>query len=192
MDNSDNQYAGFRDNIPYMFLLVLLHPLLRRILDSILPAKSSDSSLVAVGEARFQRRISYDVYFAFVFLLALHGSSAFKVLAILYTNYSLAKTLPKPYVPIATWTFNIGILFANELCHGYPYSSIARIIAPFDDQADKSNWGTVLDSYGGLIPRWEILFNITILRLISFNMDYYWSLGRDNSSSIEVCTFSDN
>jgi len=49
------------------------------------------------------------------------------------------------------------------------------------------NWGQVLDSYGGLIPRWEILFNITVLRLISFNLDYYWSFNFGSSSPLEVC-----
>ena len=29
--------------------------------------------------------------------------------------------------------------------------------------------------FQGAYPRWHILFNITMLRLISFNMDYYWS-----------------
>ncbi|KAI9854879.1 MAG: glycerol transporter, partial [Pleopsidium flavum] len=47
------------------------------------------------------------------------------------------------------------------------------------------NWGTWLDAYGGLIPRWEILFNITVLRLVSFNLDYYWSLDRRGGSPIE-------
>lgn len=30
VDNSDAQYRSFRDNIPYMGLLVVLHPLIRR------------------------------------------------------------------------------------------------------------------------------------------------------------------
>lgn len=48
------------------------------------------------------------------------------------------------------------------------------------------NWGLFLDSYGGLLPRWEILFNITALRLISFNLDYYWASGHTNSNALEV------
>lgn len=60
-----------------------------------------------------------------------------------------------------------------------------------DSGAEKqSNWGTWLDSHGGLIPRWEILFNITVLRLISFNLDYYWSLDYNSASAIEVTPFS--
>ena len=31
VDNSDAQYSGFRDNVPYMALVLILHPLLRRL-----------------------------------------------------------------------------------------------------------------------------------------------------------------
>ena len=47
-------------------------------------------------------------------------------------------------------------------------------------------WGRWLDSFGGLLSRWEILFNLTVLRMISFNMDYYWSLDRRSYSPVEV------
>ena len=139
------------------------------------------------------RRIFFDVGFSFLFLLALHGFSAPKVLLILYINYTLAMSLRKEYVPVATWIFNIGILFANELGKGYPYSDMAKIILPWSAAAKtsvgqdvKTNWGAVLDSYGGLNPRWEILFNVTVLRLISFNFDYVWSLDRRAGSPVEV------
>ena len=130
------------------------------------------------------------MYFAVVYLLALHGSSAFKVILILYTNFALATYLSKKYVPFATWTFNIGILFANELFKGYPYAGLVRpwsiSSGENEPQVANSDWGSLLDSYGGLIPRWEILFNITILRLISFNLDYYWSWNGSDSSALEV------
>ena len=97
---------------------------------------------------------------------------------------------------MVTWIFNIGILFANELGKGYPYGDIANTVLHRQASAEsaiehdsKGNWGAVLDSYGGLIPRWEILFNVTVLRLISFNFDYLWSLQRGTSSPVEVCKF---
>jgi len=31
---------------------------------------------------------------------------------------------------------------------------------------------------GGLLPRWEVSFNITVLRMISYNLDYYWAAVR--------------
>ena len=186
-----------------------LHPILRRFYDSVYnaaptsssttlsddcvsPAKSAPATIIADG--RMNQRISFDMGFSLLFLLALHGFSAAKVLFILYINYTLAKRLRREYVPVATWIFNIGILFANELGKGYPYSDIANIITPWQNsgqsavqQDSKTNWGTFLDSYGGLSPRWEILFNVTVLRLISFNLDYVWSLNQGASSQLEVC-----
>ena len=209
VDNSDDQYATFRDNVPYLFIVMTLHPLLRRLYDAVYGsvggAPDSESirtpntrtshaeSEYTRAERRLKQRCSFDVGFSILFLIALHGFAAPKVLIILYINYKIATQLKKEYVPTATWIFNIGILFANELGRGYPYSNIARIIlswsAPPDISARKdsnNNWGTLLDTYGGLIPRWEILFNVTVLRLISFNFDYYWSLNRSGGSPIEV------
>ena len=208
VDNSDQQYATFRDNVPYLFIVMTLHPVLRRLFDYVYnktptpssrilpsaddsPTGSALQSLMADG--RMNQRISFDVGFSILFLLALHGFSALKVLMILYINYTLVTRLKKEFVPAATWIFNIGILFANELGKGYPYSDIANIVLPWSasleaipEQNPKGNWGTVLDSYAGLIPRWEILFNVTVLRLISFNFDYVWSLNRGASSPAEV------
>lgn len=116
-----------------------------------------------------------------------------KVLSILYINFNLATRLPKTYIPTATWIFNIGIMFANELCKGYQFAAIAEFFLPpsaFSEagSAYAISWGKWLDSYSGLLPRWEILFNITVLRLVSFNLDYYWSLDYRSASPIEVCS----
>ena len=208
VDNSDQQYASFRDNVPYLFVLMTLHPLLRRAYDAFTSSLSLDqrSSQNAINnktlslnsehvkaDNRLNQRISFDVGFSLLFLIALHGFSAFKVLIILYINYGIATRLKRGYVPVVTWIFNIGILFANELGKGYPLGIIVDLVLPSSppgsnstEQDPKRNWGTVLDNYGGLIPRWEVLFNVTVLRLISFNFDYYWSLNRVGGSPIEV------
>jgi hypothetical protein len=149
------------------------------------------TSISIAGDARLKQRITFDYYFALIFITALHGVSAAKVLLILYLNYNIATRLPRKYIPAATWIFNIGTLFANELCGGYPLASAARVASAFlgnhGEQIALVRWGRWLDNLGGLMPRWEILFNITVLRLISFNMDYYWSLDYPSSSPIEVC-----
>ena len=207
VDNSDDQYSTIRDNLPYMFVLVVIHPLLRRLYDTIYPLRDTSHTTAAskertsvstfsheVSEARMERRVTFDLYFALVFLCVLHGFSALKVLLILYTNFSIAKRIPRRYVTTATWVFNIGILFANELGKGYSYATIVASTFPWStahtagvDGKIGTNWGSTLDAYGGLIPRWEILFKITVLRLVSFNLDYTWSLDRGGSSPVEVC-----
>ncbi len=138
------------------------------------------------------QRASFDYWFGLIFLGVLHGFSAFKVILLLYLNFSIATRLPRQYVPIATWIFNIGTLFANELCDGYKYANIAQFISstgPYtlEKESNLHKWGAWLDSYGGIMSRWEILFNITVLRMISYNMDYTWSTDRRAGSPIEVC-----
>jgi hypothetical protein len=150
-------------------------------------------SPAAAADARLEQRITFDFAFAAIFIVALHEFSALKVVLILYLNFSIAKKLPKEYIPVATWVFNISVLFANEAFQGYHFASFWAFFLPqthsVDGKPTATNWGQWLDSHGGLISRWEVLFNITILRLISFNMDYYWSLRLRGSSPVEVRTF---
>lgn len=152
--------------------------------------RQTDLKSSTAADERLELRIRFDVAFAAIFIVALHGVSALKILAILYLNYKIATALPKQYVAPCTWTFNIVVLFANELCRGYPVAKLAALLLPVQTtnaaSPGQDNWGTWIDSYGGLIPRWEVLFNITVLRLISFNLDYLWSLDRRAGSPIEV------
>jgi hypothetical protein len=191
-----------------MALLLISHPLLRRLYETLYPIpttnarannklNSSVQSYIssAEGEARMNQRTSFDFGFTMVFLCALHGFSALKVLMILYINFCIATRLPRRYVPTATWIFNIGTLFANELCSGYKFANVVEYMShssvpSTSEKIVLHNWGTWLDSYGGIVPRWEILFNITVLRLISFNLDYYWSQDRRAGSPIEVSIYN--
>ena len=192
-DNSDSQYAGFRDNIPYLSVLVVLQPFLRRAYErlslSAAPVANGDFKSKATevaAESRLQSRLSFDFCSGIIYIAALNGLSALKILLILLINFKLATSLPRKAVPAGTWVFNIAILFANELAQGYRYSALSDGLTPFFPAA--ADLGQFLDSYGGLNPRWEVLFKITILRMISFNLDYYWSLDRLRAGSpVEVC-----
>lgn len=151
-------------------------------------------------EMRFRQRTSFDFVFALVFLVILHGFSAIKVLVILAGNYAIAKGMPRRYVPVGTWVFNICTLFANEVCSGYRFGYVARLMTGTLG-IDRKNMvvdlpavvrlGEWMDGFGGLMGRWEILFNITVLRLVSFSLDYYWSLDGRNTVGgvVEVCFF---
>ena len=194
-----------------MALLLLLHPVLRKAWNrfkpnSRLPSSPLLSSLSPQrpltpeqADGRLDQRLSFDYIFAIFFLVALHGISAAKVLLILWTNYKLATGLPRKYVPAATWLFNIGILFANELTKGCHLMNVFSLVsngrwhplahATLSGQPEGLlvQWGFWLDGFSGIMPRWEILFNLTVLRLISFNLDYYWSRG-ERGTSLEVST----
>ena len=178
--------------------MLVTHPLLRRFFNSVYTVPGSVSEATSLQRqngngspfssqknaagGRLEQRIGFDLFFGLTFLIALHGVSAAKVLIILYINYNLATNLKREYVPAATWVFNVGILFANELSEGYRMARIAHAVLP----SNNNEWATSLDSYGGLVPRWEVMFNFTVLRLISFNFDYIWSLDQSGSSALEV------
>lgn len=190
-----------------MLLLLVLHVCLRRVYNFFHPVVDASSSVQAKAkgdipprsataisaDGRLNQRVSFDLYFAIFLLTGLHGISAIKVLLILYANYNITTKLPKNYIPAATWIFNVGILFANELFNGYQLTGIAELPFPVSDSVSPETlprvvaWARWLDGLCGLVPRWEILFNITVLRLISYNLDYYWSLDYPSSSPIEVC-----
>ncbi|PSR87411.1 putative glycerol:H+ symporter [Coniella lustricola] len=193
IDNSDAQYYNFRKNIPYMALLLFFHPLCRKAWNKCCRPLPAGKTPLDQAEARLEQRTTFDYYFALIFLGALHGFSMFKVLTILYINYNLAMRLPRNYVPAATWVFNIGVLFANELGDGYSYKNMAIMLSGSSPyllrtepvQGTLVSWGAWMDDWGGIMSRWEILFNLTVLRLISFNFDYYWSLNYRSASPIE-------
>ena len=191
-----------------MVVLLLTHPLLRIAYSYFYPITTTSNpgtaenstkpngylakpSEEAQADARLQQRTTFDVLYGIILLTGLHGVSVLKILLILYINYSIAKGLPRKRIVLATWVFNVGILFANELCGGYQFAVLAKSLSLSGaeeksiGQSDK-NWGAILDSYGGLVSRWEILFKITVLRLISFNSDYAWSLDRSTGSPVEV------
>lgn len=180
--------------MPYLALLLIVHPIVRRAYQSYVGRKDADArpsnhSVAAVGDTQLEQRMCFDFGFGLVFITALHGISVLKVLLILLINYRICKNLPRNYVPAVTWTFNICILFANELCGGYPLERIAILLAPGPGEKGSVlvQWAQTLDSFGGIMPRWEVLFKVTVLRLISFNMDYYWSVDYSAASPIEVC-----
>ncbi|KUJ24606.1 glycerol:H+ symporter-like protein [Mollisia scopiformis] len=198
IDVSDHQYHDFRGNIPYLAILLTFHPILRKIYNSLRaqptrngsPRQNGGTTYVSAAdaEARLELRASFDFGFAMIFLTTLHGFSAVKVIIILYGNYCVATRLPRAWVPWATWIFNISILFANELAGGYKFAKMVEYFSPLEAGSVGSmwhTWGAWLDSYGGIMSRWEVLFNLTVLRLISFNMDYYWSLNMRSGSPIE-------
>lgn len=198
MDNSDQQYSNFRDNIPILAGVLAGHFLLRRgfnaLFSTLFPTPPHNSSYRP--SHNINRRKYFDILFAVIFLTALHSLSIIKILVILIANWLISFFHPSSiFVPILTWGFNIGVLFANEYFEGYHF----RLILPWLIAGEGAGVGYAMDHFlsGGLLPRWEIGFNITVLRLISYNMDHYWAAkrleeagdvvaGRDEGSVLEV------
>lgn len=145
VDNSDSQYRFFRDNFPLLAGLLFLHTVLKR--GTIYLTKID--------------RIRFDFIFGLVFLFAAHGVNALRVLTHLLISFSIAKLFRKQrrLATILSWTYGIGSLFLNNSFRNYPFGSILPFLAPLDS------------SFKGIIERWDVFFNFTLLRMLSFNMD---------------------
>lgn len=179
VDNSDQQYASFRNNIPILFGVLALHFVLRRVFNFVFartfPTPPQNSSYLAAHN--LNRRKIFDIIFAVIFLFALHSLSVIKILFILLINFSISYFHPSSaLVPILTWVINIGILFGNEYFKGYHF----RKILPFLIAGEGEGVGYAMDHFmgGGILRRWEVSFNITVLRMISYNLDHYWAAVR--------------
>lgn len=140
--------------------------------------------------------LAFSSIFSVVVIFALHGLSGFKILAILAVNYSIAMASRGHITGIAfTWLFNIAILFANETYDGYKFGSIHPGLASLVGQTSimlavpclgLTDCLTRKDDVQGFYPRWNVTFNITVLRLISFNMDYIWAVRKRETHEVKV------
>ncbi|KAK4046734.1 glycerol transporter [Microbotryomycetes sp. JL201] len=163
VDQSDDQWYTVRSHLPMLAALVVLWVTLSSVFNFVVrpPQQQSPSAAQIPPRARFI------LAFGLVLLTVLHGTSMPKMLAILWLNYRIARIATwggnwTRATPVLTWIFNLAILFSNEIYEGYHWSSIG--LTMLDDER-----------WHGILPRWHINWNITMLRLISFNMDYYWA-----------------
>lgn len=162
VDNSDGQYASFRDQIPTLAGVMAGHLALRWIYDRVVVAAAAAAT---TGAGRQVARVRFDLWFGLIFLLVIHGFGALKLLLIATFTFHVAHRARGSMVnPVLTWVTVVGLLFLNEKYQGYKF---ADILGP------SVAW---MDDWSGLLDRWHIHFNITALRLISYNLDYYWSV----------------
>ncbi|CAB4473157.1 uncharacterized protein OCT59_028303 [Rhizophagus irregularis] len=168
VDNSDAQFASFRDHYGALFMASIAYLILSHLYRIFLvpnpPAKLPSQPL---------RRTYFFLTFSLIFLYVLFGNGLIKILIILSFNFLIPITLKGSKLnPIVTWLFNLAVLFINENYDGYKFEWFNENLA-------------FLDSNVGLLTRWTITFNICTLRIISFNMDYYW-LFHPSPDSTEV------
>lgn len=151
VDNSDSQYRFFRDNLPLLVGLMLLHTTLKKITCHV--TKIS--------------KIKFDFGFGLLFLFAAHGVNSLRVLFHLLIMFSIAHIFKRKRMlaTLLSWTYGIATLFINDKYRAFPFGEMAGFLSPLDD------------AYKGIIPRWDVFFNFTLLRMLSYNMDYLerWS-----------------
>ncbi|KAL9938130.1 hypothetical protein V8E36_002753 [Tilletia maclaganii] len=164
-DNSDHQYRTFRQFVPVLLGVAALYVLLSR-LASLGPRIQLSIFLPGITARAPPNRLLFLALFSGIFLTALHGSNSLKILGLAGVNYALAHrcggALDRRLVVPAIWTFNVAALFGAHWTEGLPWRLFG---SPFA-------W---LDSHAGLLPRWYISYNITMLRLVSYALDTHWA-----------------
>ncbi|CAR29423.1 ZYRO0G08294p [Zygosaccharomyces rouxii] len=146
VDNSDLQYSFFRDNLPLLLGVMVLHTSIKRI----------TLKLTKIS------KVYFDFIFGIAFVVAAFGVNCFKYFAEILITFSIGSAFKfNPRLAILlSWTFGISLLFFNQKYSRYSYGSISSILSCLDGQ------------FQGLIPRWDVFFNFTLLKILSYNMDF--------------------
>ena len=177
-DTSDFQYAHFRKHLLTFGVLSAFHPFIRWVYNVVcsrlgtIHAKSQTSV-----DVRMHRRTQFDVIFGLIFVTVLHGITIVNLMCFILANYGIVKFFPRPYVPAATWIFNLALLFARNIPSINP--SLQNIVVLIPQKSMFTQWIISTVQFKGLMPGWSIVIKTIILRMISFNMDYYWSMDAD-------------
>lgn len=156
VDNSDHQYRFFRDNFVLLLGFVAIHKCLRFI------AKYFKIS-----------RLNFDLGFGICFVLCVHGFNCFKILFHVSIAFLITRLLKNKPVIAQTllWIYCISTLFINDKYRLVKYGQFWSVLS-------------FMDGFKGLIERWDVFFNFTLLRMLSFNIDYirrYESLDNINN-----------
>ncbi|KAJ9479482.1 Membrane-bound O-acyltransferase GUP1 [Pseudozyma hubeiensis] len=177
-DDSDFQYRSFRDYVPALIGIMGVYLLLSKLF-TLLPSPTSaqytrvgsNTSSSNAAPSVKSNRIVFLTVFTAIFIFALHGFNSLKLLLVLAINYGLSKAFGGTRIaPAVAFAFNIGALFAVHWNDGFEYSAISPALS-------------LLEVFKGLLPRWQINFNITMLRLVSFAMDYHWAKCEANAGA---------
>lgn len=144
VDNSDLQYRFFRDNFVMLLAFVGIHKLLR------------------IGSRYLKiERLDFDLGFGLIFFFVLHGFNCIRILFLLFIAFAITRIFKKRplLAQILVWVYGISTLFLND---NYRQIKFGQIISQL----------AFMDSYRGLIARWDVFYNFTLLRILSFNIDY--------------------
>lgn len=144
VDNSDLQYRFFRDNFLTLLAFVGVHKILRL-----------GSNYLSIN------RLDFDLVFGLGFLFTLHGFNMFKILFHISIAFAITRGLRNYSLLAQTllWIWCISTLFINDKYRLVGYGEMIPFLS-------------FMDNHRGLVSRWDVFFNFTLLRMLSFNIDY--------------------
>jgi hypothetical protein len=146
MDNSDEQYSEFRKNIFILTFLIILFILIRRLI---------------------YQWLFLNVLLSLFFILLIHRINTIFFIICLIINYWISRLnnlFPSSWImPAATWIWAIYTLLVTE--------GLSFVYMDFGFNTE--NWSPWI--VGGYHQWWQI-YRLSILRMISFNIDYYYAM----------------
>lgn len=99
----------------------------------------------------------------FTFIIVIHGVNVILLFFFFLTNYFISSFIrSKKKVLFLTWLLNLIFLIAIKKINVLEFIRFPKVI-----------------NYLGLVPRWDVFFNFSILRMISFSVD------KINSKTVE-------
>lgn len=162
VDATDPQWRQLRELFPPLFVLASVWVLLSNVVRTVFGAKSA------------ARRVFYVVSIIGV-LYGLHSRALVFPVMVAAVHYGIAKAFRTYRFGIfVAWAWNIGITL-----YMYDTSGFSRVLY--------LRWFFG----GGQMLRWHTIFKISLLRMISFHMDYYWTLKKrppNQRVSVKVTT----
>lgn len=111
----------------------------------------------AVSSAlQINKRTYFDCGFGLFFLFAAHGTNCLRILIHISIAYAISRYVPSTRAAIClTWIYGLLTLFINDNFRTIPFGINA-----------------IDHGFKGIIARWDVFFNFTLLRMLSFNLDY--------------------
>ncbi|KAJ1947550.1 glycerol transporter [Kickxella alabastrina] len=175
IDLSDGQWRTFRSNLPAFALAMFAYTAFNRLFYLGVVRKWCRGFVRSPASVRGALpTLWFPFLFASMFAIVLSGSSTLFILLLTGGNYLLAKRLGgRRWAPLVIWAYNLAVLFANESYKGYEFGRILESLA----------W---LDQHRGILRRWDVTFNITMLRMVSFAMDYHWRVRQEQEAGAQL------
>eukprot|EP01095_Lingulamoeba_sp_RSL-Kostka_P015334 TRINITY_DN7011_c0_g1_i1.p1 TRINITY_DN7011_c0_g1~~TRINITY_DN7011_c0_g1_i1.p1 ORF type:complete len:559 (+),score=55.03 TRINITY_DN7011_c0_g1_i1:33-1709(+) len=171
IDLSDHQWRNWRRNLPLLSMAMISIVTLNYIVKRVLIKNQNDDSkkldhLTSNSYFNFNQlknqdlQVLYWTIVIFIFFFVIHKFTFLYLIIISIISFSISFIFKGSNLnPILTWLFNLSILITSHYYSGYRLFSYIG----FD-------W---IDEDRGMLD-WDTYFKMGMLKLISYNMDYYW------------------
>ena len=158
VDMFDQHWRMFSANLPYLLVIGCCHTACARAARNVFGPRHR-----ATTSAELVMGLAYVTY--------AHGGGVVWVLSICAANFVCSRLslrlrrsgapLLQQVPPALTWASSLLVLFSLPALSRVRFAGVSPVLA----------W---LDQYPGLY-QWTVSFNLVLLRMISFNMDYHWA-----------------